>query len=253
MTSKPVVAIVCDTSKSGPHIYHSVGDKYIQALRRCADVTPVLIPSLEVPVPAEEIFSFADGLLATGGYSNIQRHYYGDAPAPEGENEDPHRDKNTLPLIRQAIAMGIPMLGICRGLQELNVTMGGTLYPRLHEIDGRFDHREDKEAPVDVQYGPAHSVSVREGGLLHTITGADEFMVNTVHGQGIRDLAPGLVVEALADDDTIEAVSVEKARAFALAVQWHPEWKAWENEQSTRIFRAFGEAVRAHYQSRVSK
>lgn len=247
---KPVVAVVCDTSRQGPHVYHQAGDKYIQALVRCADVTPVLIPALDVPISPDAIFDFADGVLFTGGYSNIQRHHYGDAPAPEGEHEDPLRDTNTLALVKSAIDQGIPMFGICRGLQELNVAMGGTLYPRVHEIKGRMDHREDKDAPVDVQYGPAHYVSVMERGRLHKVVGSMRFMVNTVHGQAIRDVAPGLAVEAVADDETIEAVSVVEAKAFALAVQWHPEWKAWEDDQSTKLFRAFGDAARAHKSNR---
>lgn len=243
---KPVVAIICDTSQSGPHMYHQVGDKYVQALVRCADVTPVLIPALDTPISPDDIFAIADGVLFTGGYSNIQRHHYGEEPAPEGEHEDPLRDKNTLALVNAVLERGIPMLGICRGLQELNVALGGTLYPRVHEIEGRMDHREDKNAPVEVQYGHAHSVNVAKGGTLEAVTGASTFMVNTVHGQAIRDLAPGLKVEAMADDDTIEAVSVENAKDFALAVQWHPEWKAWEDAPSTKIFEAFGKAVRTH-------
>lgn len=248
---KPIVAIVCDTNQQGPHIYHQVGDKYIQALVRCADVTPVLIPALEDPISPAAIFDIADGILFTGGYSNIQRHHYGEAPAPDGEHEDPRRDKNTLALVKAVLEAGIPMLGICRGLQELNVALGGTLYPRVHEIEGRMDHREDKNAPVDVQYGHAHAVNTTEGGLLAHVTGEDRFMVNTVHGQAIRDLAPGLTVEALADDQTIEAVSVDGAKEFALAVQWHPEWKAWEDEPSTKIFDAFGDAVRGHKTKRT--
>lgn len=243
--TKPIVAIVCDTTQQGPHRYHQVGDKYIQALVRCADVTPVLVPALDEPIAAAAILDLADGVLFTGGYSNIQRHHYGDIPAPEGEHEDPSRDKNTLPLVRAVIEAGLPMLGICRGLQELNVSLGGTLYPRVHEIEGRMDHRENKNDPVEVQYGPAHSVTVKTGGLLHKIVGEQEFMVNTVHGQAVRDLAPGLTVEATAPDSTIEAVSVDSVTNFALAVQWHPEWKAWENTQSAKIFEAFGNAVRA--------
>ncbi|MCJ9430279.1 gamma-glutamyl-gamma-aminobutyrate hydrolase family protein [Kordiimonas marina] len=250
---KPVVAIVCDTAKSGPHVYHQVGDKYVQALVRVADVTPVLIPALDEPLAREEILALADGVLMTGGYSNIQRHHYGEAPAPATEHEDPARDKNTLPLVSAILEAGVPVLGICRGLQEMNVALGGTLYPRVHEIDGRFDHREDKDAPVEVQYGPAHAVTVMDGGLLETVTGDKEFMVNTVHAQAIRDVAPGLKVEALADDGTVEAVSVEDAKAFALAVQWHPEWKAWDNPQSTKIFQAFGNAVRENQRAKAQK
>ena len=174
---KPVVAIVCDTTVQGPHRYHQVGDKYLQALVRCADVSPVLIPALDEQMTVETVLGLADGVLFTGGYSNIQRHHYGEAPAPESEHEDPHRDQNTLPLVRAVLEAGLPMFGICRGLQELNVSLGGTLYPRVHEVEGRMDHRENKNDPVDVQYGPAHSVTVSDGGLLAGIVGEREFMV----------------------------------------------------------------------------
>lgn len=248
---KPVVVIICDTNVIGPHMFHQAGDKYVQALRRVSDVTPVLIPALtDSPVSTEEILRFADGILVTGGYSNIERERYGLPPAPEGEHQDPARDANTLSLIPSLIEAGLPMFGICRGLQELNVAYGGTLYPRVHEIEGRMDHREDKTAPIDVQYGPAHAVDVTDGGVLHTITGETNFMVNTVHGQAIHEIANGLTVEAVAGDETIEAVSVKGAKSFAFAVQWHPEWKAHENPQSTKIFSAFGQAVRAHYDNR---
>ena len=244
---KPVIAIVTDVAVQPPHAYHQAGDKYIQAVRRCCDATPILIPSLtESPLNIDEILSVADGVLFTGGYSNIQPRNYGAPAAPDGEFEDPARDKNTLGLLPAVLDAGLPMLGICRGLQEMNVALGGTLFSRLHEQDGRFDHREDKNAPLDVQYGPAHSVTIREGSILHTIIGYREFMVNTVHGQGIDRLADGLVIEATADDDTIEAVHMPSAPGFNLAVQWHPEWKAWENTESTKIFAAFRDAARTY-------
>lgn len=252
MSPKPVVAVVCDTVQQGPHMYHQAGDKYVQALARCADATPVLVPSFAAPLDFQEILSFADGILFTGGYANIERTRYGLPPAPEGEKQDPQRDENTLTWLPKVLEAGLPMFGICRGFQELNVVMGGTLYPRLHEIEGRMDHREDTSAPIDVQYGPAHSISVREGGLLHEILGESEFMVNTVHGQGINQLAKGLTSEAVAADETIEAVSVDDAKGFALAVQWHPEWKAWENPQSTKLFKAFGTAAREYKKNKTT-
>jgi len=249
---KPVVAVVCDTNQQGPHTYHQAGDKYLQALVRCADVTPVLIPSLTAPISADEIIALSDGILFTGGYSNIERHHYGERPAPNGENQDPARDNNTLSLMPRVLESGLPMFGICRGFQELNVVLGGTLYPRLHDIEGRFDHREDTSAPVEVQYGFAHSVTVRPDGLLAEIVGDQPFMVNSVHGQGINTLADTLTIEATADDNTIEAVSVKSADGFALAVQWHPEWKAWENRQSNLLFEAFGNAVRTYKKQKTT-
>lgn len=247
---KPVVAVVCDTNQQGPHLFHQAGDKYLQALHRCAGVTPVLVPSLTTPMSVEDLLSFADGILFTGGYSNIERHHYGEPAAPPEEVQDPARDSNTLHIVGAVIEAGLPMLGICRGLQEINVALGGSLHPRLHEVADRFDHREDKDSPIEEQYDLAHSISVQKDGLLAAITGADSFEVNSLHGQGINMLAPTLTVEAYASDMTIEAVSVKNAKSFALAVQWHPEWMAWKNPHSTAIFRAFGEAVREYQQAK---
>ena len=243
---KPIIGIICDTKKVGLHLYHQVGDKYIEAVNALTDALPLLIPSMEDPLQSSDILGAVDGIVFTGGYANIQRELYGLAPAPEGEPQDSFRDKNTLPLIMAAIEAGVPVLGICRGFQEMNVAYGGTLHPRIHDIEGRIDHREDTTASIEVQYGPAHKVSTAAGGMLADITGKSSFDVNSVHGQGIDRLADSLTMEAVADDGTIEAISVAGAKSFALAVQWHPEWQAETNEQSNKLFRAFGDAVRTY-------
>ncbi len=245
---KPVIGVICETAKHGPHLYQQTGDKYLQALARSADCVPLLIPAMDSYFEPQDILSRLDGLLLTGGYSNIERSRYGLADAPVGEHEDPARDTLSLGLIPAALDSELPLFGICRGFQELNVALGGTLYPRLQEVDGRFDHRENSEDPLETQYGPAHSVTLADEGVLHQITGESEFMVNSVHGQGIDRLADRLIVEAEADDTTIEAVSVKGAKGFSLAVQWHPEWQSWTNPQSHLMFQAFGAAAR-HYQS----
>lgn len=241
---KPVIGIVCDTAVKGLHLYHSAGDKYIQAVANVAGCMPVLLPAISESQPVSTYLDRIDGLLLTGGYANIQRQRYGLDPAPASEIEDPLRDEQNLSLIPAALEYGLPLFGICRGFQELNVALGGTLHPRLHEVDGRFDHRENTDDPVEKQFGPAHTVTVATDGLLHSIVGETEFMVNTVHGQGINQLANALTLEAEADDGTIEAVSVTGAKGFALAVQWHPEWRAHENPQSVKLFEAFGRASR---------
>ncbi|MEX0298193.1 MAG: gamma-glutamyl-gamma-aminobutyrate hydrolase family protein [Kordiimonas sp.] len=249
----PVVAVVCDIKQQGAHLYHQAGDKYIEALRRCTDLTPVLVPSLSEPLAIEEIAGFADAMLFTGGYSNIERHHYGESPAPTNELQDPTRDKNTLHFIPKAIDLGMPILGICRGLQEINVALGGSLHPRLHEVPGRIDHQEDGDMPLNVQYGPSHRVTVKNGGMLEKIVSNKEFMVNSLHGQGINRVAEQLRIEATADDSTVEAVSVKSAKGFALAVQWHPEWLAWENAQSKAIFKAFSAAAHTFQREKGSR
>ncbi len=123
------------------------------------------------------------------------------------------------------------------------MALGGSLHQKVHEVPGLNDHREDKDAPLDVQYGPAHTVRLAPGGALAALTGREELTVNSVHGQGIDRLAPGLAVEATAPDGLVEAVRVEGARTFALAVQWHPEWRYWEDEAAGALFAAFGRAA----------
>lgn len=243
---KPIIGIMCDTKKVGLHLYHQVGDKYIEAVSALTGALPLLLPSLEKPLDAGDILGSVDGILFTGAYANIQRKLYGLAPAPDDEPQDFLRDKNTLPLIMAAIKAGVPVFGICRGFQEMNVAFGGTLHPRIHEVDDRMDHRENSKDPIEVQYGPAHKVSTVEGGMLADITGKSSFDVNSVHGQGIDRLADSLTLEAVADDGTVESISVTNAKSFALAVQWHPEWQAETNEQSNKLFRAFGDAVRTY-------
>ena len=161
-----------------------------------------------------------------------------------GTLHDPHRDATTLSLIPRAIGAGVPVFGVCRGFQEMNVALGGTLHQRVHEVAGFDDHREDKEEPLDVQYGPAHEVNLEPGGLLMKIAGQDRITVNSLHWQGVDRLAPDLAVEARAPDGLVEAFRVKSAPGFALAVQWHPEWKVTTNPFSMALFAEFGRAAR---------
>jgi putative glutamine amidotransferase len=180
----------------------------------------------------------------------VEPHHYSGPPSDPGTLHDPARDATTLPLIRKAVAAGVPVLGICRGFQEMNVAFGGTLHQKVHEIEGKRDHREDTSLELDVQYGPAHEVVLAPGGWLGGLIGQDRIQVNSLHSQGIDRLGPGLVAEATAPDGLIEAFRVEQAKAFAIAVQWHPEWKAMSNPFSRALFAAFGAAARAYMQTR---
>jgi putative glutamine amidotransferase len=239
---KPIVGIPCDLRMIGPHPFHAVGEKYIVAVRDGAGALPLLIPVLENPIDIDEILDTVDGILLTGSPSNVAPKRYG-GPAPrEGVLQDERRDATTLPLIRRIVGHGTPLLAICRGFQELNVAHGGTLHQHVEEVPGRMDHREDKTAPLDVQYAPIHDVTL--SGTLERIAGTRTIKVNSLHGQGIDRLGQGLVAEAIAPDGQIEGVRVTDARAFALGVQWHPEWRFWENDFSERLFAAFGEAMR---------
>jgi len=242
----PVVGFPCDRRiVGGKHPFHMVGEKYIDAVREGSNALPLLIPVMEPPLAPEDILEAVDGLLFTGSPSNVAPRLYG-GPAPrEGALQDEHRDSTAIPLLKAAIAMGKPVLCICRGFQELNVALGGTLYQHIQEVPGRHDHREDPNAPLGVQYGPAHEVTVEPGGLLAQIVRERTFQVNSLHSQGVDKLAPSLRAEAVAPDGQIEAVSLPSAKGFLFGVQWHPEWKWAGNPVSRAIYSAFGDALRS--------
>ena len=212
-------------------------------MAEAADAVPVLVPATGEQHLGEWLDSF-DGIMFTGSPSNVEPHRYQGPPSDPETWHDPHRDSTTLPMIPAAIAAGLPVLGICRGFQEMNVAFGGSLWQKLQEVPGHRDHREDKDAPLDEQYGPAHEVELVEGGQLRQLAGAARIRVNSLHSQGVQRLGAGLAVEAVADDGVIEAFRVAGAPAFAIAVQWHPEWKAMNNPFSRVLFGAFGDAAR---------
>ncbi len=242
---KPLIGLPADRKLLGNHYFHCVGEKYLIAIVEGADCVPVVIPSLGYGERLDVLISQLDGIVLPGSPSNIEPHHYGQ-PAEPGTLHDPQRDATTLPLIPKIVAAGMPLLAICRGFQEMNVAYGGSLWPKLHEVPGLNDHREDETEPLDIQYGPSHPVTLAAGGLLHGIAGADSIMVNSLHWQGVRDLAPDLQVEARAADGIVEAFSVRGAPTFAVGVQWHPEWKAMDSAFSRALFSAFGKAAYAH-------
>ncbi len=234
----------------GPHPFHAVGDKYARAVLEAAGGLPVLIPAMAEELGLDELLERLDAVMFTGSPSNVEPHHYSGPPSDPGTLHDPARDATTLPLIKKAVAAGVPVLGICRGFQEMNVAFGGTLHQKVHELDGRLDHREDLNDELDVQYGPAHEVTLVPGGVLRGLADQDRITVNSLHSQGIDRLGAGLLVEATAPDGLIEAFRVQDARAFALAVQWHPEWKVMSNPFSRALFAAFGSAAREFQRAR---
>ena len=246
----PLVAVTADRALNGAHQSHSAGEKYLTAVSTGAGCLPMILPALNDDRAIANYLERVDGVLLTGGYSNIEPHHYGQQPASGDDGRDPDRDQTNLALIPKVLAAGIPILGICRGLQEINVALGGTLHQRLHEVDGLLEHREDKSALVEVQYGLSHKVKLQPGGLLASLHSDAEPMVNSVHGQGIDCLAEGLTVEALSEDGLVEAVTVTDTKQFALAVQWHPEWRVRDNKFYLAVFAAFGDACRAYSQQR---
>ena len=236
------VGIVCDRRISGDMPVHQANDEYIIAIRDGAGALPLLIPSTDAPLDIAAVLGAVDGLLFTGSPSNVAPSHYG-TTARSGTEMDERRDATTLPLLRAAITAGRPLLAICRGFQELNVALGGSLHQHVHEIPGRLDHREPEDLPLEVEYGPAHTIAITPNGLLARLCGLADANVNSLHHQGIDHLAPGLRIEATAPDGQIEAVSLDGAKAFLLGVQWHPEWRFARDPLSSAIFAGFGRAL----------
>jgi putative glutamine amidotransferase len=244
---KPLVIVPCCVKDIGSHPYFAVQVKYLEAVLIGAGCMPLILPSLGEAVEWEAILAAADGVMLTGSPSNVHPSHFGQDVHDTSLPLDPKRDATTLPLIPAVLKRGIPLLAICRGTQEINVALGGSLHQAVQEVEGMRDHRDDVNLPLEVQYGPAHYVHIEAGGTLAKILGGvDKIMVNSLHGQGVDRPAPGVRVEARADDGLIEAFSVDWAKAFNLALQWHPEWRVAENPDSMKIFAAFGAACRQY-------
>lgn len=252
-TPTPLIALSACVRKIGIHPFHVVGEKYITAVRDGAGGFPLLLPSLVETSGADEILTQVDGLLFTGSPSNVEPHLYGGPPSAKDTLHDAQRDAATLPLIRAAVAAGVPVLAICRGCQELNVALGGSLHQAVHEVAGRLDHREDKSLPREAQYAPVHSLTLAADGFLAALWPDNEVAVNSLHAQGIDCPAPGLRVEARAPDGQIEALSGAETAEFCLGIQWHPEWKVRDNAFSMAIFTAFGDAARGRARQRAKE
>jgi len=243
-TDRPVIGIPADRRMHGAHPFHQVGEKYIRAVIDCVGGIPLPIPALAGDLGIDELLGLFDGILFTGSPSDIEPHHYAGAPSAPGALHDAERDALTLPLARRALETGVPVFAICRGFQELNVALGGSLHQVVADVPGYHSHKENPDDPLDVQYGPSHDVVLADGGLLRTLAGKPAVAVNSLHRQGVARLADGLAVEAIADDGLVEAFRVDDTPAFNLAVQWHPEWRATENAFSRVMFKAFGDACR---------
>jgi putative glutamine amidotransferase len=226
-------------------VNHAASDTYVRAVDQVVGAVPVLIPANGESADVPTLLDRLDGIILTGSRSNVAAAFYGGPPQIlEEAPEDHARDKVTLPLVRGALERGIPVLAICRGLQELNVALGGTLHQRLQDITGKIDHSTPMQPHGSVRIGKAHHIAIRPGGALEPIVETKRLAVNSLHNQGIDRLARGLLVEARAIDGTIEAISGTSA-GYLLGVQWHPEYDFDHDNASRRIFESFGAAVRA--------
>jgi putative glutamine amidotransferase len=245
MSPVPVIGVPADRKFCEPHYFHCAGEKYLSAVVDALDAVPLIIPALAERLPALTVLSLIDGLLIPGAYSNIEPWRYGGPATDQDVAADPQRDATTLSLIPLALQAAVPVLAICRGLQEMNVALGGSLHPEVHHVPGHDDHREPDTPSLDIQYGPQHDIIPEPGGLIEALAGGRSQRVNSLHGQGIDRLADGLVVEARAPDGLVEAVRLDSEEVFALAVQWHPEWDVLNNPFYSAIFERFGVECRA--------
>jgi len=239
--------MVADRRVLGAHYFHLTGEKYLTAVIQVADTQPVVLPALVNGEADMQVLGRLDGIFLTGSSSNVEPHHYAGEPSRQGTLHDPQRDHVALGLIPEAIKRGMPLLAVCRGFQEMNVALGGSLYQHVHEVPGYLVHKEDASQSLEIQYGPAHRVDFVAGGLLQRVTHESFAMVNSLHSQAVDQLAPGLRAEAIAEDGLTEAFVVDDAPGFTLAVQWHPEWQVLDNPISKAIFAAFGQACRQYY------
>ncbi|WP_422371497.1 gamma-glutamyl-gamma-aminobutyrate hydrolase family protein [Hoeflea sp.] len=243
-----IVAIPADIRAFDGYTWHAAPDQYIRAAVNGSGVLPLVVPALEDDTDIDMVLDRVDGVLISGSRTNVHPSLYGETETESHGPFDPARDRLTMALIRRTIERGIPLLAICRGIQELNVALGGSLATEIQELPGRMDHRKPQTENWDEAFAIRHSIKVKEGSCLAAILGNGEVQVNSLHRQAISSLAPRLAVEAVAEDGTIEAVSVIDAPGFAIGVQWHPEYWVGSDDVSDRIFGAFGQAVREHRQ-----
>jgi len=242
-----IVAIPADIRSFDGYTWHASPDQYIMAAVNGSNVLPLIVPALSDGADVDMVLDRVDGVLISGSRTNVHPSNYGEEETESHGPFDPARDRLSMALIRRAIERGVPLLAICRGIQELNVALGGSLATEIQELPGRLDHRKPETEDRDVAFAIRHSIEVKEGSCLAAIVGGGQVQVNSLHRQAISKLAPRLAVEAVAEDGTVEAVSVIDAPGFAIGVQWHPEYWVGNDAISDKIFAAFGEAVRARH------
>ncbi len=244
--ARPVVGIIGNSYLiNDQYPTHAGGTMNSEAVAHVSGCLPLLIPTDPRFVSVDELLEVCDGFVLTGGRPNVHPEEYGEAETEAHGTFDRARDAVTLPLVRACVERGQPFLGICRGFQEVNVALGGTLYPEIRDLPGRMNHRMPPDGTLEDKFALRHKVTVTDGGVFHRIFGATEVMTNTLHGQGIKTPGQRIMIDGYAPDGTPEAIYVADAPGFTLAVQWHPEWDATNDPVSRPLFRAFGEAVHA--------
>lgn len=244
--SRPVIGIFGNQHLiNDDYEVQATGSINMEAVSEVADGLPLVVPADPRFVCVSELLEACDGFVLTGGRPNVHPEEYGEEETEAHGAFDRGRDAVALDLVRACVERGQPFFGICRGFQEVNVAMGGTLYPEIRDLPGRDNHRMPPDGTIEEKFALRHKVTFSEGGPFHRLFGATEAMTNTLHGQGIKTAGDRIVIDGHAHDGTPEAIYIDGAPGFALSVQWHPEYKANENPESRALFRAFGDAARA--------
>ncbi len=249
--TRPVIGIIGNSYLvNDEYPTHAGGKMTSHAVAEVAGGLPLIVPSDPALVDVAELLEVCDGFLLTGGRPNVHPEEYGEAPTEAHGDFDRGRDSVTLPLVRACVERGQPVFGVCRGFQEVNVAMGGTLHPEIRDLPGRMNHRMPPDGTLEEKFALRHIVTLTEGGPFHRVLGAREVLTNTLHGQGIKEAGVRIVIDGHAPDGTPEAIYVENAPGFTLSVQWHPEWRAAGDPVSRPLFEAFGDAARSWAEGR---
>lgn len=244
--SRPVIGVIANAFMINDTFpVSAAGEMNLKAVAQAADALPLVIPALPEAIRVADLLDACDGFIFTGGRANVHPSHYGHDETEAHKPFDPKRDGVSLPLIRAAVDAGVPVLGICRGFQEMAVAFGATLHPEIRDLPGRMNHRMPPDGTVEEKFALRHEVKFVPGGHFHRILGVTEAMTNTLHGQGVMEPGHRVVIEGTAPDGTPEALSIRDAPGFALGAQWHVEWMAWENAVGQAVYHAFGEAARA--------
>ena len=259
MQTKPIIGVITNETSafSGRQLLHSVGHRYVNAVMQFSDVIPTLIPTCLSNRDLRDYAANIDGVLLTGGRANIEPHHFGGGKFPKDEIIDPDRDHTALNLIKICVDLCMPIFGICRGIQEINVAYGGTLIYRVHECNGKKDHRmpQNDDASVEDIFKPRHIINFPQNSLLESFTGQSRVVVNSLHGQGIDRLGEGLKVEALSEDGLVEALSIKGYKTFGIGIQWHAEFhpERAENYINKTLFKKFGMSCWEFQSKRLGK
>ncbi|MDJ1009162.1 MAG: gamma-glutamyl-gamma-aminobutyrate hydrolase family protein [Paracoccaceae bacterium] len=244
--ARPVIGIMASRNLvDDQYLVDMAGRQNAAALAEVAGGLPLLIPAEPGVARTEDLLAACSGFLFPGGRANVHPDEYGHTETEAHGTFDRGRDAVALSLIRAAVERGQPVLGVCRGFQEVAVAFGSTLHPEIRDLPGRMNHRMPPDGSLEEKFALRHDVTLVEGGVFHALFGSTVVRTNTLHGQGIMEPGARVIVEGTAPDGTPEAIRIDRAPGFALGVQWHAEWNADGDAVSRPLFEAFGEAARA--------